>query len=171
VRHPFALAAAKAVLLELKKKGPALQAEVTAKTERFAAELNGFFKEAGVPIKIKHFASLWKIFYTEDQAYGDLLFIYLRDKGIHIWDGFPCFMTTAHSEADIQQMVKAIKDSITEMQAAEFLPEAPAKTGQSFDADRPPVPGARLGRDAEGNPAWFAPNPKEPGKYIQVQTA
>jgi hypothetical protein len=57
------------------------------------------------------------------------------------------------------------------MQAAEFLPAAPTKQGQSFDADKPPVPGARLGRDAEGNPAWFTPNPQEPGKYVQVHLA
>lgn len=168
VRHPFALAAARAVLLELKEKGPALQEAVTAKTERFATELNQFFKEAGVPIKIKHFASLWKIFYSEDQVYGDLLFVFLRDKGIHIWDGFPCFMTTAHSEADVRQMVKAIRESVVEMQEAGFLPEAPAKSGLAFDASRPPVPGARLGRDPNGNPAWFAPNPQDPGKYVQV---
>jgi hypothetical protein len=68
-------------------------------------------------------------------------------------------------------MVKAIKESVTEMQGAEFLPEAPGKAGASFDADKPPVAGARLGRDAGGNPAWFIPNPKEPGKYVQVQTA
>jgi amino acid adenylation domain-containing protein len=171
VRHPFALAAAKAVLLELKEKGPALQEAVTATTERFATELNHFFKEVGAPIKIKHFASLWKIFYSEDQVYGDLLFIFLRDKGIHIWDGFPCFMTTAHSEADVRQMVKAIRESVAEMQEAGFLPEAPGKSGLAFDASKPPVPGARLGRDPNGNPAWFAPNPQDPGKYVQVHSA
>ena len=37
-----------------------------------------------------------------------------------------------------------------------------------FDASRPPVPGARLGRDAEGKPAWFVANPQAPGKYIKV---
>jgi acyl transferase domain-containing protein len=31
-----------------------------------------------------------------------------------------------------------------------------------------PVPGARLGRDAAGNEAWFVPDPDRPGKYLQV---
>lgn len=36
-----------------------------------------------------------------------------------------------------------------------------------LDAARPPVPGARLGRDSSGKPAWFVPKPGHPGKYIQ----
>ena len=171
VRHPFALAAAKAVLLELKRKGPALQREVSASTERFAATLNEFFTAVGAPLEIRHFASLWKIFYTADQAYGDLLFVFLRDRGIHIWDGFPCFMTTAHSAADIAAMVQAIKEAVAEMQGAGFLPEARVAAGLAHDASKPPVPGARLGRDAQGNPAWFVANPQQPGKYVQVQNA
>jgi acyl transferase domain-containing protein len=34
----------------------------------------------------------------------------------------------------------------------------------------PPVPGARLGRDAAGNEAWFVPDPERPGKYLKVTT-
>ena len=36
------------------------------------------------------------------------------------------------------------------------------------DAEKPPVEGAKLGKDASGMPAWFAPDPDRPGKYIQV---
>jgi acyl transferase domain-containing protein/acyl carrier protein len=38
----------------------------------------------------------------------------------------------------------------------------------SHDAVAPPVPGARLGRDAGGDDAWFVPDPDRPGKYLQV---
>lgn len=34
-----------------------------------------------------------------------------------------------------------------------------------IDASRPPVPDARLGRDASGRPAWFVPVPGQAGKY------
>jgi hypothetical protein len=30
------------------------------------------------------------------------------------------------------------------------------------------MPGARLGKDPEGRPAWFVPNPDAPGKYLRV---
>jgi len=39
---------------------------------------------------------------------------------------------------------------------------------QVFDAASPPVPGARLGRDPDGKPAWYVANPDMPGKYIKV---
>ncbi|HLU88647.1 MAG TPA: amino acid adenylation domain-containing protein [Cyclobacteriaceae bacterium] len=32
----------------------------------------------------------------------------------------------------------------------------------------PPVPGARLGKDQNGNPAWFVPNPDQEGGYLQL---
>jgi hypothetical protein len=40
-----------------------------------------------------------------------------------------------------------------------------------LDARRPPVPGARLGRDAGGVAAWFVPNPEEPGRYVALRSA
>jgi glutamate-1-semialdehyde aminotransferase len=171
VRHPLALAAVRAVLKHLKKEGPALQQRVNAMTERMAQELNTFFKEVGAPLEIRGFASLWKTFYTVEQPWGDLLFVMLRDRGIHILDGFPCFFTTAHTQADADAIVKAFKESVAEMQESGFLPESAKRdvtTGYSFDADKPPVPGARLGRDPNGNPAWYVPNPAEPGKYTKL---
>jgi hypothetical protein len=33
---------------------------------------------------------------------------------------------------------------------------------------QPPVPGAKLGRDPQGNPAWFIADPQRPGKYLRV---
>jgi acyl transferase domain-containing protein len=48
---------------------------------------------------------------------------------------------------------------------------APAnQQGAAAAPATPPVPGARLGRDAQGNPAWFVPDPNRPGKYLQVKT-
>ncbi|WP_336243834.1 aminotransferase class III-fold pyridoxal phosphate-dependent enzyme, partial [Corallococcus exercitus] len=170
VRHPLALAAAKAALEHMKAAGPELQRSVSAKADQLASTLNAFFDEVGAPLRIKHFGSLWKTFVTADVANADLLFCLLRDKGIHIWDGFPCFFTTAHSDTDLRRLITAFQDSVTELQDAGFLPgtarpqpQAPA----AFDSNQPPVPGARLGRDPQGNPAWFVPHPTVPGKFVK----
>jgi hypothetical protein len=40
----------------------------------------------------------------------------------------------------------------------------------AFDANRPPLPGARLGRDVDGKPAWFVANPSDPSKYLKVNS-
>jgi hypothetical protein len=169
VRHPLAMAACKASLEFLKAKGPRLQEALNEKTAQLAKVLNAHFDEVGAPLHIKHFGSLWKPFFTAEQPFGELLFCYMRDKGIHIWDGFPCFLTLAHSDLDLGKIVQAFRESIAEMQEAGFLPERKAAAAAAFDASAPPVPGARLGRDPSGNPAWYVPNPEEPGKYVKVE--
>ncbi|MES1204670.1 MAG: amino acid adenylation domain-containing protein [Pseudomonadota bacterium] len=170
-RHPLALAAAKASLLHLKAQGPRLQETLTAKTTALAATLNAHFAAVGVPITIKHFASLWKVYFTEELLYPELLFYLLRDKGIHILDLFPCFLTTAHTDADIAAIVDAFKEAVAELQAAGFLPAPATGASPALDASAPPVPGARLGRDADGNPTWFVPDPQRPGRYLRLGDA
>jgi glutamate-1-semialdehyde aminotransferase len=170
VRHPLALAAAKASLLHLKERGAALQTELTATTSAYVQELNAFLKQVGAPLELRCFGSLWKTFYTQDVALPELLFYMLRDRGVHIYDGFPCFFTTAHSSADVAHMRKAFKDSVQELQDSGFLPgRKPEQPPLLLDAAAPPVPGARLGRDPSGNPAWYTPHPTQPGRYVKFE--
>ncbi len=167
VRHPLAMAACKASLEFLEARGPALQADLNALTDRLAAQLNAHFEQVGAPIHVKHFGSMWKSFFTEEHPYAEMLFCQLRDRGIHIWDGFPCFLTLAFTEADIALLVQAFKESVAEMQESGFLPGGKPPV-EVFDASEPPVPGARLGRDPSGHPAWYVPSPEEPGKFRKL---
>ena len=169
VRHPLALAAAKAVLEHLGHEGTALQERLNARTAAMADELNGFFVEVGAPIAVKQFASLWRTQFLEDHPLQDLLFAMMRSRGVHILDNFPCFFTTAHSEADFRQITQAYKDSVLELQEGGFLPRNAPAAQTVMDAARPPVPGARLGREPDGRPCWFVPNPAQPGKYMKVE--
>ncbi|WP_019988565.1 type I polyketide synthase [Rudanella lutea] len=173
VRHPLALAAAKASLRHMQAVGPALQEALTAKTTRLASALNAFFTQQGLPMYVAHFGSLWKIKWHEDIPYGELLFTLMREKGIHVWDGFPCFMTEAHTDAEIDTIVRCFMDSVHELTEATFLPRKlinGLKTSPDpVSYEISPVPGARLGRDQQGNPAWFVPNPAQPGRYLQVE--
>jgi len=168
VRHPLALAAAHAVLNHLKQNGPALQERLNARTSLLMDELNAFCASVGAPIQLVHFASVWKTNFTEDHPLQDLLFAMIRSRGVHLLDNFPCFFTTAHTEQDFQAIAKAYKESVLEMQEAEFLPRHKNVEALAIDASRPPVVGARLGKDQNGNPAWFVPNPDVPGKYMRV---
>jgi amino acid adenylation domain-containing protein len=168
VRHPLALAAAHAVLNHLKASGAALQERLNERATEFVDELNTFCASVGAPIKTTHFSSVWKVNFLEEHPLQDLLFPMMRSRGIHVLDNFPCFFTTAHSEADFAAIAKAFKDSVLELQEAEFLPRRKTVDTRSLDADKPPVAGARLGKDAQGNPAWFIPNPDAPGKFMRV---
>ena len=53
--------------------------------------------------------------------------------------------------------------------AGAAAPAAAADIAGRFDAARPPVPGARLGRDASGKPAWFVADPARPSKYLKLE--
>ena len=168
VRHPLALAAAHAVLDHLKSAGPSLQEQLNTRTTGLIDELNAFCTGVGAPIKLTHFSSVWKVNFVEEHPLQDLLFAMMRSRGIHVLDNFPCFFTTAHSEADFVAIAKAFKESVLELQEAEFLPRRRNLDTLAFDAAKPPVFGARLCKDAEGNTAWFVPNPDAPGKFMRV---
>ncbi len=168
VRHPLALAAAKAVLTHLQVSGPSLQQELNAKTDRFVAELMGYFQTMQAPFTADNFGSLFMVKYTSDFAYGDLLFYLLRSKGVHIWDGRPCFLTTAHTDVDLELVMTAVRESIAQLQTAGFLTVPSVLISASTILDRPPHPNAKLGRDPQGNPAWYIPDPDRQGKYLQI---
>ncbi|MBD2704307.1 amino acid adenylation domain-containing protein [Spirosoma sp. BT702] len=174
VRHPLALAAAKASLTYLKEAGAELQQQLTKKTKRLADALNAKLERHELPLFVAQFGSLWKIKFKEDVVCGELLFTLMREKGIHIWDGFPCFLTTIHTNAEIDLIILHFSNSINELIDAGFFKGNSANTngekanGSTFVDNVPPVSGARLGRDRAGNPAWFVPNPDQPGKYLQV---
>ncbi|MBC7938097.1 MAG: amino acid adenylation domain-containing protein [Rhizobacter sp.] len=169
VRHPLALATAKASLQHMKDKGPDLQRQLNAKGEHIAESLNVEFETRGLPFVVTQFGSLWKIKFKEDVPYGELLFTLMRLKGVHIWDGFPCFMTEAHSDEDIEKVINLFIESVDELVIAGFFKVNPINSQASSVAfTNPPLPGAALGRDEDGNPAWYISDKKRPGKYLMV---
>lgn len=168
VRHPLALAATKAALEHLKAQGPELQEGLNARVGAFANELNAFCREVGAPIEIKQFGSLWRTHWLEDHPLQDLLFAMMRSRGVHILDNFPCYLTTAHSEADFQAIIQAYKASVMELQTCGFLPRRTATPRTVMNAATPLVADARLGRDPEGRPGWYLPSPDVPGKFLKV---
>lgn len=172
VRHPLALAAAKASLTYMQDKGIALQQSLTEKTNHLADALNAIAVHYRLPLLVAQFGSLWKIKFSQEIPYSELLFTLMREKGIHIWDGFPCFMTEAHTEAELDMVTRAFSESLTELIGAGFFPgvSAPAEetSTKEVNLNGPPVASAKLGRDALGNPAWFIADPNRPGKFLQL---
>ncbi|HMF72451.1 MAG TPA: hypothetical protein VK616_13320, partial [Flavitalea sp.] len=77
-----------------------------------------------------------------------------------------------NNEHEIDLVLQAFADSIAEMVEAGFFKPTnhPAKNAQvTFRVEnQPPVPGSRLGKDREGNPAWFISNPDQPGQFLQL---
>ena len=117
VRHPLVLAAALAVLEHLKREGPQLQERLAARTAQLAADLNALFDRHGIAARVESFASWFYFNIHAEHPLATLLFYHLRLRGLHIQDGFPCFLTTAHSDADVQHIFAAFSASIVELAA------------------------------------------------------
>jgi len=171
VRHPLALASSKASLEYMKAKGPALQEGINNLTKKLADRMNAICESAQIPAYVAQFGSLWKLKWKEEISYTELLFTLMRDKGIHIQDGFPCFLTEAHTEKDIDIVVEKFGECVKEMVEAGFFPNIKITNEENnkyIITEEPPVPGAKLGKDKDGNPAWFITDPNRPGKYLQL---
>lgn len=109
-KHPLAIASAKSVLQEIKRQGPELQQKLNEKTTYLANSLNTFFKENDLNIHVGHFSSLFYFSYTGNM---DLFFYHLVHKGIYVWEGKTCFLSTAHSDEDVDVIISTIKDTLT----------------------------------------------------------
>ena len=121
VRHPLALAAAKAVLLHLKAEGPALQERLADRMGKLVSSLNGHLHRRGLATRIEGYSSWFHVTFAADGPMASLFWPQMRSLGIHIQEGFPCFLTTAHSDADIAAIDDACAASLEALQAGGVL--------------------------------------------------
>jgi acyl transferase domain-containing protein/glutamate-1-semialdehyde aminotransferase len=163
VRHPLALAAACAVMDHLKTEGPELQRRLNLRATGLVDNLQARAAELNAPVSITHFSSWFCFNVPGHLPLASLFFQFMRSKGIHIWEGRPGFISTAHTDEDLTRIVDAFGETIVEMQQAGFLP--------SEAQDAPPVPGARRGTRPDGRESWFVSDPDRPGRYLEVGIA
>ena len=150
IRHPLTMAASWAILNHLKREGGGLQKRLDERTAAMVGELNGFFNASGVPMRLDRFSSWFYPHFDDEIKYGSLLYFYLRDRGVHIWEGRPCFLSTAHTDADVAFIIEAFKESVREMQAGGFFPGEPLPSTKTNGANghlpvaREPADAARV---------------------------
>ncbi len=121
-KHPLTMAAAAAVLDHLKAGGPALQRNLNERTERFCAELNGLFDERGLPMRANRFSSFFRLAFDPSVRTGNLLYYHLMARGFHIWEGRTFFLSTAHTDAELEGLLGAFREGTEELAQAGFLP-------------------------------------------------
>ncbi len=144
VRHPLAIAAAYEVLKEVKEQGPEMQQRLTDRTTYLVETLNRFFERELFPIRVAQFTSLFRFMFPPDLEYADMLYFHLLDRGIFTrgW-GDNCFLSTAHSDEDIERVIRAVQESCLEIREGGFFPEpdtAPTKPSHQTPADAPQEP-------------------------------
>ncbi|ORB88280.1 MupA/Atu3671 family FMN-dependent luciferase-like monooxygenase [Mycobacterium persicum] len=141
-RHPLAMAAARAVLRKLSDDGLRLTSRLNQRTDEMRAELNARFADLGVPFAMHNFGSFFRF-----SINGNLSFAYqpvemdyfnaaMLTKGVYIAEGGTCFLSTAHSDADIERVIDAAGGAARELRDAGLLNRAAADTSAAHRAER-----------------------------------
>ncbi|MDP5218853.1 amino acid adenylation domain-containing protein [Ruegeria sp. 2205SS24-7] len=126
-RHPLAMASAHATLTHLKEQGPALQERLSARTRAMTDRLNAMFARLGIPFRIAGFASQFQVRQVTPQGelYQtlplSLFFFSLMLRGIYSWERRTCFLSTAHSDADISTIEDAMEAAAKDLLLGGFF--------------------------------------------------
>jgi iturin family lipopeptide synthetase A len=123
IQHPLAMVAAKAVLTHLRDQGPGLQSAVNTRTERLATTLNDFFAAGDLPLSVERFGSLFRFAHRGNL---ELLFNHLIMEGVHVWEWRNFFLSTAHTDADVDFIADAVRNSVDDLRRGGFLQGSPS---------------------------------------------
>ncbi len=116
--HPMAMASTNAVLEYIKENKDHIYDSLNRKTTEFVNELNQFFEREEVDIHINQFGSLFRFTVNLEK---EIFYYGLLEKGIYIWEGRNCFLSTEHSKEDVDYVIDAVKKTIYEMKEAGFF--------------------------------------------------
>lgn len=126
-KHPLSLAASRAVLRFIAQDKGEVQKKVNALTAEFVKQVNAYFLEDSVPLKVSYFGSEFRF-----ESFGkydlsrlpaeiELFFYLLMEKGIYIWEKRTCFFSVAHTYEDARFFLDAIKSTVEEMRNGGFI--------------------------------------------------
>jgi glutamate-1-semialdehyde aminotransferase len=110
-KHPLAMAAAEAVLDRFLKEGDGITNDLNGKTAALCGRLNEALQGSG--IEACHFGSLFRF---KSRGNLDLFFASLNLKGIYVWEGRNLFLSTAHTEKDLSELVRVVRETREELE-------------------------------------------------------
>lgn len=121
VRHPVALAAARASLTFIRDRGPALQESLNRRTSEWVGSMNAHFEAVRAPIYLEHFSSMFLVTYDGYQEFSDLLTYELLLRDVFSREGRPLFWSIAHDDADWERVTEAYIGSVESMMSTGLL--------------------------------------------------
>jgi amino acid adenylation domain-containing protein/non-ribosomal peptide synthase protein (TIGR01720 family) len=173
-KHPLAMVAAWAVLNQLKSEGPALQQRLNQRTAQFVQKLNAYFQHDQVPIEVGHCGSLFRFAFSRDVKYRDLFWYHLIANGVYVWEGDTRFLSTAHTDEEMESVIRAIQQTVADMREGEFLPAPLSRSAtpgelltRRFDESSKDPVSRRAIQSPESSPAFLdAPSPESDTKSL-----
>jgi len=121
VRHPLVLAAVDATLDHMAQKGDELWSGAADRSRALVARMNATLAAHGLAEFVEGFSSWFVINASQTDPRAALLYPLMRLSGVHLIDGYCGFMTTAHSDADIEQIATAFQEALRALQSVGIL--------------------------------------------------
>ncbi len=125
-KHPMTMAAAEATLRYLKAHGPDLQSNLSHRTAQLTDQLNALLTEADTPLRVASFGSLFRFVSHGNVSVEfqpvevNLLMYHLVNRGIYMWEGHTCFLSTAHTDTDLATILASVKAAVQDLQEGGF---------------------------------------------------
>lgn len=168
VRHPLALAATKAILGKIKAESDHIYEPLEKVTKEMADLAKIFIEQLQCDVIFEEFASIFYIEVPSSAYWGHLLFLLMRMGGIHIQQNRANFLTISHTPDDVNKILTVFKKSLSQM-VQNGLIEGDMVEAKKYLHKKNDIPeNARLGRNVDGQPAYFIEDPENPGEYIEV---
>ncbi len=101
--------------------------KLNERTAQFVTTLNNYFAAENLPLRMANFGSLFGSASLEIAAENsaaltmNLLKYHLLARGVHLL-GVSGYLSTAHTDEDINYIIQAVKDSIEQLKFGGFLP-------------------------------------------------
>jgi len=128
-RHPLSLATCHAALRAISETDDQFYSRLNEKSRRFAHNLNEILISSGFPARVEHCESVFNLKWDNQNPFSRLIIWQLRHRGVLMYDR-PFFMTSAHSEADLDFVLGAFRESIDFLQQNGIVPPT-ALTGEA----------------------------------------
>lgn len=126
-KNPLSMAAAKAVLAHLKEKGDKLQKSLSDRVAKMAQRLNDYFEKENFPIRVIHFSSWFRFIALGEYSLQrfpldvDLFFYMMVHKGIYILETRVSFLSTSHTDDDVEVIIQGAKESAKVLRKGGFF--------------------------------------------------
>lgn len=149
-KHPLIMAGVWATLKHLKESGPRLQEALNERTAKLVTALNNYFNDTGVPVRVAHFASLFRFIFPRELNFTDIFYYLMLEQGVYICETRNCLYSTAHTDKDAELIMNAVERSIEQMRAGGFLgePASPPPTRGRKHSEQPAEPAPVAARTA-----------------------
>ncbi|WP_394829466.1 aminotransferase class III-fold pyridoxal phosphate-dependent enzyme [Pendulispora albinea] len=118
-KNPLTMAAMRAVIGRLKTTGTSLQEEQNRRTGALTHRLAAWLERESFPIRVARYGSMFTFVMP---PLATLLVQHLHLRGIYTWEGWVFFVSPAHSDAHLQALEEAVRDSLSTMRREGYLP-------------------------------------------------